>query len=169
MAFIDDLIAAFRKEFETFIPLFDDLSFENMSLANLERNISLLRSRAIALFDYKAISFLRNISFDIPITSFMSLSFSISVSSHFFKLLEIGMDEEWRGFIIIKLLEAGIEEEWKGFISEQKYEWSKLGLTKKQVQKKTKITLIALHWGRLKSWIQLLRILSWVKSQLMYK
>jgi hypothetical protein len=169
MAFIDDLITAFRKEFETFIPLFDDLSFEDISSFNLSRNILLLRSRAISLLNYKVMALLKNISFDIPITSFMSFSFSISVSNQFFKLLEIGIDEERRDFIIIKLLETGIDEEWIGFVSEQKYEWSKLGLTKKQVQNKAIISLIALHWGRLKSWMQLLRILSWVKSQLMYK
>ncbi|AFY96565.1 hypothetical protein [Chamaesiphon minutus] len=169
MAFIDDLITAFKNEFETFSPLFDDLSFENMSLSNLDRNISLLKSRAITLLNYKAIALLRNISFNIPVILFVSSTFSIPISNHFFKLLEIGIDEEWRGFIIIKLLEAGIDEEWRGFVSEQKYGWSKLGLPKKQIQNKTMISLIALHWGRLKSWMQLLRILSWVKSQLMYK
>ena len=93
MAFIDDLITAFRKEFETFIPLFDDLSFEDISSFNLSRNILLLRSRAISLLNYKVMALLKNISFDIPITSFMSFSFSISVSNQFFKLLEIGIDE----------------------------------------------------------------------------
>jgi hypothetical protein len=169
MTFVDSFIAAFRNEFETFIPLFDDLSFEDISFLKLKKNIFLLRSRAIALFRYKLIALLRNISFDITITSFMSFAFSISVPNRFFKLLEAVIDEERRGFVIIKLLEAGIDEEWRGFVSEQKYEWSKLELTKKQVQNMTMISLIALHWGRFKSWMQLLRILSWVKSQLMYK
>ncbi len=152
MAFIDDLITALKNEFETFIPLFDDLSFEDMSLSNFERNIWLLRSRATALLNCKAIALSRNISFDISITSFVSRSFDISLSNQ-----------------IAKMLEAGIDEEWRAVISEQKYEWSKSGLTERQVDNNVMFSLIDLHWGRFKSWMQLLRILSWIQSQLTYK
>jgi hypothetical protein len=70
---------------------------------------------------------------------------------------------------IIRLLEFSIDEEWRGFTGEQQYEWNKVGLTKNQINRKTLIFFAGLYWGELKSWFQILSILSWVKSQLTYQ
>jgi hypothetical protein len=64
---------------------------------------------------------------------------------------------------IAELLPNQIDEEWQAFINEQKYNWKKSGLTDKQIQTKEKMFFIALSWGKIKRWTQLLEIISWLK------
>ena len=72
-------------------------------------------------------------------------------------------EEELTSIFIKSLLSKN--EEWRGFISEQKHGWRKEGLTKHQIDRKIAIFFFALYWGRFKSRIQLLRILSWIKTR----
>jgi hypothetical protein len=65
--------------------------------------------------------------------------------------------KEWKTEFLSK------NEEWRGFISEQKHGWRKARLTKQQIDRKVVMFFFALYWGKFKTWIKLLRILSWVR------
>jgi hypothetical protein len=54
-------------------------------------------------------------------------------------------------------------EEWRGFIGQQKYEWEKSGLSKNQITRKEILFFIGFFFAEFKSWLQLLRVLSWIK------
>jgi hypothetical protein len=79
----------------------------------------------------------------------------------FFESLLFKNKEELSSVFIKSFLSKN--EEWRGFISEQKYGWRKAGLTKQQINMKVLIFFFELYWGRFKTSIKLLRILSWVK------